>query len=49
MPTEVKMFESEGTRGHVLRINELRVLADAMAVRRGLVSLKTAVDDAFAI
>ena len=36
-------------RGYVLRINELRVLADAaMDVGRGLVSLKTMVNDVFA-
>jgi hypothetical protein len=44
------VFESVGTRGYVLRIIELRVLADAaMAVARGPVSWKTAEDDAFAI
>ena len=50
-PSEGNVFESVGTRGYVLlHIVELRVLADAaMAVVRGLVSWKTAVDGAFAI
>jgi len=44
------VFESVDTRGNVLRITELRILADAaMAVVRGLVSWEAAVDHAFAI
>jgi len=44
------MFEPVGTRWYVLRIIELRVLPDAaMTVWSGLISLETAVNDAFAI
>ena len=44
------MFESVDTRGYVLHIIELRVLADAaMTVARGLVSWETAVDEAFTV
>jgi hypothetical protein len=47
---EGNVFESVDTHQYVLRIIELRVLADAaMAVARGLVSWETAVDGAFAM
>ena len=50
MPPEGNVFESVGTRGYVLRIIELRVLADAtMAIVCELVSRETAVDGAFPI
>ena len=50
VPTEGNVLESEGTRGYVLEITELRVLANAAtAVERGLISWETTVDDAFAI
>ncbi len=50
VPPEGNVFESVVTRGYVLQITELRVLADtATAVVRGLVSWETAVDGAFAI
>ena len=50
MPPEGNVFESVGTRGYILRIDKLRVLAYAtMAVGHRLVFLKTAVNDAFAI
>ena len=50
VPSEGNVFEPVGSRGYVLRVNELGVLADAaIAIGGRLVSLEAAVNDAFAI